>query len=236
MLALPSTGAGREPLAIQLAVEGVVEGGYRFTRYLTSDDAKKPSSIGRFGIATDAKGKKPTAAQAKVVKTAIDRGAAVATAVCRARDLINEPAATMTPTALAAEAQAIAKRHATVTVKVLGPTECAELGMGMFLAVGKGSDEEPRFIHMTYKPKKKPTKRIAIIGKGITFDSGGYSLKPSASMEDMKVDMSGAAAVISAMDAIATLGTSHGIHVIAAWCENMVAGHSYRLGDVWSSS
>ncbi len=235
VLALPSTGAGREPLAIQLAVEGVVEGGYRFTRYLTSDDAKKPSSIGRFGIATDAKGKKPTAAQAKVVKTAIDRGAAVATAVCRARDLINEPAATMTPTALAAEAQAIAKRHATVTVKVLGPTECAELGMGMFLAVGKGSDEEPRFIHMTYKPKKKPTKRIAIIGKGITFDSGGYSLKPSASMEDMKVDMSGAAAVISAMDAIATLGTSHEIHVIAACCENMVSGHAYRLGDVLTS-
>ena len=104
--------------------------------------------------------------------------------------------------------------------------------MGMFLAVGRGSDQEPRFIHMIYKPAKKPKKRICFIGKGITFDSGGYSLKPSQAMEDMKVDMSGAAAVISAMDAIATLGSEHEIHVVAACCENLVSGRAYKLGDV----
>src|SRR5205807_5392666 len=90
-------------------------------------------------------------------------------------------------------------------------------------------------IHLTYKPKKKAKKKIAIIGKGVTFDSGGYSLKPSQSMEDMKVDMSGAAAVISAMDAIATLGSDYEVHAISAACENLVSGNAYKLGDVLKS-
>jgi leucyl aminopeptidase len=165
----------------------------------------------------------------------VTRGQAVAASVCRARDLVNEPAAAMTPTVLAAEAEAIAKKHPSVTVQVLGPKKCEQLGMGMFLAVARGSEEEPRFIHMTYKPKKKAKKRIALIGKGLTFDSGGYSLKTSQGMEDMKVDMSGAAAVISAMDAIATLGSEHEIHVVAACCENLVSGRAYKLGDILKS-
>jgi len=107
--------------------------------------------------------------------------------------------------------------------------------MGMFLAVGQGSDEKPAFIHMTYKPAKKPKKKICFIGKGVTFDSGGYSLKPSNAMEDMKIDMSGAAAVISAMDAIATLGSEHEVHALAACCENLVSGRAYKLGDVLKS-
>ena len=138
----------------------------------------------------------------------------------------------MTPKRMADVAKAIAKKHKSVTVKVLGPKECEKLGMGMFLAVGQGSDEETRLIHLTYKPTKKPKKKIALIGKGVTFDSGGYSLKPSASMLDMKVDMSGAAAVISAMDAIAEIGSPHEVHVIAACAENMVSGNAYKLGDV----
>jgi leucyl aminopeptidase len=159
----------------------------------------------------------------------------VGSAVNRARDLINEPAAHMTPAQLAAEAQAIAKKHPSLSVEVLGPKECAKLGMNMFLAVGQGSDQESRLIHITYKPKKKAKKKVAIIGKGVTFDSGGYSLKPSQSMEDMKVDMSGGAAVISAMDAIATLGSEHEVHAICAACENLVSGRAYKLGDVLKS-
>jgi leucyl aminopeptidase len=118
---------------------------------------------------------------------------------------------------------------------VLDAKKCEELGMGMFLAVSKGSDQEPRFIHMTYKPAKKSKKKICFIGKGITFDSGGYSLKPSQAMEDMKVDMSGAAAVIAAMDAIASLGSEHEVHAVAACCENLVSGRAYKLGDVLTS-
>jgi leucyl aminopeptidase len=141
----------------------------------------------------------------------------------------------VTPSVLAADAQAIAKKHKSITVTVLDAKKCAELGMGMFLAVGQGSDQEPKFIHMTYKPAKKAKKKVCFIGKGITFDSGGYSLKPSASMEDMKVDMSGAAAVISAMDAIATMGSQYEIHAVAACCENLVSGRAYKLGDVLTS-
>src|SRR5262249_16272538 len=110
-----------------------------------------------------------------------------------------------------------------------------KLGMGMFLGVAQGSDEEPRFIHLTYKPRSKPRKRIALIGKGVTFDSGGLSLKPSQSMEDMKTDMAGAAAVIASIAAIAELGVPFEVHAIAACTENMPSGHSYKLGDVLRS-
>ncbi len=230
---LPAFGANREALLVQMTAEGVVEGGYKFARYLTGDDAKKPATLKSFGILTDARGKKPTATQAKAFTAAIERGQVIARAVNHARDLINEPAAVITPTALAADAQAIAKKHkGALAVTVLSAKQCAELGMGMFLAVGQGSDQESKFIHLTYKPTKKPKKRICFIGKGVTFDSGGYSLKPSQSMEDMKVDMSGAAAVISAMDAIATLGSEHEVHAVTAACENLVSGRAYKLGDV----
>jgi leucyl aminopeptidase len=232
---LPALGANREAALIQLATEGVVLGLYRFARYLTSEESRRPSSLARFGIVTDVKGKKPTAAQTRAFAAAIQRGKTIATAVNHARDLINEPAAVITPAALAADAQAIAKRHKSLSVTVLDVKKCSELGMGMFLAVGQGSEQEPRFIHMTYKPAKKPKKRIALVGKGVTFDSGGYSLKPSQAMEDMKVDMSGAAAVISAMEAIAELGSDYEIHAVAACCENLVSGRAYKLGDVLTS-
>ncbi|HSN28635.1 MAG TPA: M17 family peptidase N-terminal domain-containing protein, partial [Kofleriaceae bacterium] len=224
---LPQLGANREAILVQLAVEGLYEGTYKFARYLTGDDHKKPQSLKSFGIFTDAKGKKPSAAQARAFQTAVTRGNVVAAAVNHARDLINEPAAVITPTSLAADAQAIAKKHkGSLHVTVLTPKQCQELGMGMFLAVGQGSDQEPRFIHITYKPAKKPKKKICFIGKGVTFDSGGYSLKPSNAMEDMKIDMSGGAAVIAAMDAIATLGSDYEVHAVCAACENLVSGRA----------
>jgi len=233
---LPQLSGNREAALVQMTAEGVALGTYKFGRYLTGDDHKRPTSLKTFGVMTDLKGKKPTATQTKAFTAAVSRGTTIASAVNHARNLINEPAAVVTPSALAADAQAIAKKHkGSVSVTILDPKKCAELGMGMFLAVGQGSDQEVRFIHMTYKPAKKPKKRICFIGKGVTFDSGGYSLKPSQSMEDMKVDMSGAAAVISAMDAIATIGADHEIHVVAACCENLVSGRAYKLGDVLTS-
>jgi len=230
---LPALGAGREQALVQLLVEGTHLGTYKFGRYFTGEDHKRPMALKTFGVYLDSKGKKPAAAQVKAFSQAVSRGTQIAQAINHARDLVNEPAAAVTPIALAADAQAIAKKHkGSLTVTVLDAKKCQELGMGMFLAVGRGSDQEPRFIHMTYKPSKKPKKRICFIGKGITFDSGGYSLKPSQAMEDMKVDMSGAAAVISAMDAIAALGSEHEVHAVAACCENLVSGRAYKLGDV----
>jgi leucyl aminopeptidase len=233
---LPSLGAGREQLLVQMAVEGIHLGGYRFGRYLTGEDHKKPQALKSFGFLVDAKGKKLTAAQTRQLQAAITRGTAIAHAINNARDLVNEPAAFATPSQIAQHAQAIGKKHkGSVSVTVLDAKKCAELGMGMFLAVGQGSDQEPRFVHMTYKPAKKPKKRIVFVGKGVTFDSGGYSLKPSTAMEDMKIDMSGAAAVISAMDAIAALGSDYEVHVVSALCENLVSGRAYKLGDVLKS-
>jgi len=231
---VPALGA-RQATAVQHLVEGALLGTYKFSRYLTSEESKKTPALRSFGLFTDSKGARITAAAAKVVTSAIGRAEVVAGAVNRARDLVNEPAAAMTPTQLASEAEGIVKRHESLSLQVHGPKKCEELGMGMFLAVGQGSEQEPRLIHITYKPAKKAKKRIVLIGKGITFDSGGYSLKPSNAMEDMKVDMSGAAAVISAMDAIAQLGSEHEIHAIAACCENLVSGRAYKLGDVLRS-
>jgi leucyl aminopeptidase len=233
---LPPLGANREATLVQMVAEGVLLGTYRFARYLTSDDAKKPTTLKSFGVVTDVKGKKPTAAQARAFASSVERGRIVSAAINHARDLINEPAAVITPAALAADAQAIAKKHkGTLTATVLDAKKCEELGMGMFLAVGKGSDQEPRFIHLQYTPPKKAKKKVCFIGKGVTFDSGGYSLKPSQAMEDMKIDMSGAAAVLSAMDAIATLGSPYEVHAVAACCENLVSGRAYKLGDVLKS-
>jgi len=237
-LVVPPVGGGREAAAIQMLAEGALLGTYKFSRYLTGADAKKAPSLAEFGFITSTgpgKGKKPTAAQQRTLKAAYERAQVIAAAVSKARDMINEPAAYMTPSQVAAEAEAIAKKHPTVKVQVLGAKKCEDLGMGMFLAVGKGSDQESKLIHLTYTPKGKAKKKIALIGKGVTFDSGGYSLKPSNAMEDMKVDMSGAAAVISAIDAIATLGADAEVHAVAACCENLVSGRAYKLGDVLAS-
>ncbi len=241
VMALPPVSAKHTDRTLQLAIEGALLGSYRFSKYRTDDsrrnDALKTVLLsferGRGGSAGKKRGKQ-TASQTREQKASIDRARIVAEAVCHARDLINEPAAVMTPTRLADEARQVGKRHG-LTVKVLGPKECEKLGMGMFLAVGQGSEQEPRFIHMTYTPPRRPKRRIALIGKGVTFDSGGYSLKQSQAMEDMKVDMSGAAAVIAAMGAIAQIGSPHEVHAIAACCENLVSGRAYKLGDVLKS-
>ncbi len=212
---------------LQLLTEGALLGRYKFGRYLTSDDAKRPDPVESFTLVTSAKA-------ADAYARATKRAEIVATAVMKARDFINEPAGTMTPRRMEEEARALAKAHG-LTIDVLGPDKCRELGMGMFLAVSQGSVEEPRFIHLSYKPAGTAKKRVALIGKGVTFDSGGLSLKPNEGMLDMKVDMSGSAAVIAAIAAIAQLGSPHEVHAFAALTENMPSGSSYKLGDVLKS-
>jgi leucyl aminopeptidase len=213
--------------ALQFLVEGVLLGRYRFDRYLTGEDARKPDTLEHAIVVG---GGTSEAAFARVVR----RGEIVAAAVSRARDWVNEPAGALTPRRLAAEAESLAQAHG-IQTKVLGPAECRELGMGMYLAVAQGSDEEPRFIHLTYKPKTPAKRRVCIIGKGVTFDSGGLSLKPSNAMEDMKIDMAGAAAVLSSVIALAELESPVEVHAIAACTENMPSGKAYKLGDVLRS-
>lgn len=230
----PALDAKSHEIQVQHTVEGAILGAYRFRRYL-SEDPDGGREVTEVILAPDPLGKtKSNAGRTRALKAAVDRGEAVATAICNARDMVNEPAGHMTPSQMASEARKLAKLTG-VTVKILSRKECEKLGMGMFLGVAQGSDQEPKLIHITYSPKKKASKRVALIGKGVTFDSGGYSLKPSSAMEDMKLDMAGAAAVIGAMGAIARIGSEAEVHGIAACCENMVSGGAFKLGDVLKS-
>jgi leucyl aminopeptidase len=231
--AMPYVERVAQERAAQFLAEGAAGGAYRFDKYFTGD-RKKPDTVEEFKLAASADNVE--ASRTEALRNGLQRGEQVAAAVALARDLINEPAGEMTPKKMAEVAQRVAKQHG-LECKVLGPKECEKLGMGMYLAVAQGSDEEPRFIHLTYRPKGRTAakKKIALVGKGVTFDSGGLSLKPSNAMEDMKVDMSGAAAVISAIGVLADLAVPYEVHAVAACTENMPSGKSYKLGDVLKS-
>ena len=151
-----------------------------------------------------------------------------------ARDMVNEPAGTMTPTALAEEARKMAKACG-LNLSLGDRKKLEELKMGMFIGVTQGSREEPRLIHLSYIPQntdhaKRPA--VALIGKAITFDSGGLSLKTAEGMVDMKTDMAGSAAVLGAMSVIAWLKPPFPVHAYMGACENMPSGTAYRPGDV----
>lgn len=161
----------------------------------------------------------------------------VADGVTVARDLVNTPAKDMTPTRLAEVAQNIAGMAGrSIKVKVLDREQCEKKKMGAYLAVAQGAEQPPKFIHLTYKPEKKAKKKIALVGKGVTFDSGGLSLKPSDSMMTMKCDMAGAATVLGVFATLARLKPKAEVHGIIAATENMPSGSAIRPGDVVKAS
>ncbi len=160
--------------------------------------------------------------------------------VCLTRELANAPANYMTPSKLAQTAVELAERHL-LEINVLEKEDCERLGMGAYVSVSQGSDTPPKFIHLCYKPKKidpnAPFKKIALIGKGVTFDSGGLNLKVGASqIELMKYDMSGAAAILGVAEAIGAIKPDKEIHFIVAATENMINGKATRPGDVVTAS
>ncbi len=148
-----------------------------------------------------------------------------------ARDLINEPANSVTASVLAQHAEAIAKAGG-LRIRVYDRAACARMGMGAFLGVNKGSQEPPRFIHLAYTPKRRAARRIVLIGKGITFDSGGLDLKPPDAMERMKGDMSGAAAVLGVMKVLPRLAPPVEVHGLIAATDNMPSGSATKPGDI----
>tara|TARA_Y100001968_G_scaffold333507_1_gene396787 strand:+ start:8201 stop:9679 length:1479 start_codon:yes stop_codon:yes gene_type:complete len=154
-----------------------------------------------------------------------------------ARELVGAPPNSLTPSELANQALQVAKEH-NLEAKVLEKKECKELGMGSYLAVAQGSDLDPKFIHLTYRPKSSCKNRIVMVGKGLTFDSGGYNLKVGASqIEKMKYDMGGSAAVIGAARAIGEIRPANTeIHFIVAACENMINGSALHPGDIVTAS
>jgi leucyl aminopeptidase len=202
--------------------EGIILGSYQYTRYKTQmKDA--PKGIQKLIFKT------PGDALASV-KSSLATAQSYCAGAVLARDLINGAPSDVIPKVLADTARGFAKGP--VRVKIFGKKELKRMGAGGLLGVNIGSAQEPYLIHLHYKPAGKPKKSVAIVGKGITFDSGGLSLKPAGSMETMKMDMAGAAAVLGVFSQIALLKPNVEVHGIIATTENMPGGRAYKPGDV----
>ena len=216
--------AGLDPAECAQAIaEGAVLGTYRFDRHKKADD--EATKFNTLTIVEHDQAKVDT------MTRAADRGVIMAQATNFARDLSNEPANVLTPTEMAARAEAMAAEHG-LGCRIIDRDECAEMGMGSFLGVAKGSDQPPKFIVLTYRGAAHDAKPLGLIGKGITFDTGGISIKPAAGMEEMKGDMSGGACVIAAMQAIARLKLPINATCLVPATENMPGGHATKPGDV----
>ncbi|MEM7248984.1 MAG: leucyl aminopeptidase [Acidobacteriota bacterium] len=214
--------------------EGLFLADYSFDTHKSDDgNGKKTPPTRNVTLALSDEAR--TGAKAEVAfRRAVARGNHVA------RDLGNEPSNVLTPVAMAKRAQAIAKEHAEngITCKVLTLADIKKKKMGAFLAVAQGSELEPRFIHLTYTPsagKGRKGKTVGVVGKGLTFDSGGISIKPGAGMQDMKFDMCGSAAVLGLFECLPDLGIRHEVHGFIAACDNMPSGGAYKPGDIITS-
>jgi leucyl aminopeptidase len=209
--------------ATQALVEGTLLGLYRFTRYKnTANDAGK--AIERVTIVERDR------QHLKAMTEAVRRGRILAEATISARDLVNEPGNTLTPTELARRARAMA-RAAGVRCEVLGPRELGQLGAGGLLGVARGSQEPPRLIVLTHAGRRGGP-HLGLVGKGVTFDSGGISIKPAENMEAMKGDMAGAAAAIAAVCAIARLNLPLRVTAVIPATENLPSGSALKPGDI----
>jgi leucyl aminopeptidase len=169
-------------------------------------------------------------------KRGLDHGKAVGLAMSVQRDLANLPGNVCTPTYLAKHAQSIGKKYPSVKVQVLDEAGIRKQKMGCFLAVTQGSEEPPRFIILDYRGGKSTAEPIVLVGKGITFDTGGISLKDPPTMDEMKFDMSGSAAVLAALTLVAELKLPIRVVGLIAACENMPDGRAVKPGDVVTSA
>lgn len=205
---------------VKAAAEAIIMADYSFDKYKTKKEDEKEILVDL--IASD------------TYQAVVDEAVILSSANLTARDLVNEPANVMHPVALGKRAVELGKEHG-FTTEVLGLKEIEELGMHSFLAVAKASSIEPQFIIMRYEGNSEADEKLGLVGKGLTYDSGGLSIKPTASMVDMKSDMAGAAAVIGAMCAIAGSQLKTNVTAVVAACENMIAGNAYKPGDIIQS-
>lgn len=210
-----------QPTAAESIAQGAILGTYQFRKYKKKNDITPLKSI----ILTNVK-----PADKPAVIANLKTGQTLANATVYARDLINEPASHITPTKLAEIAQNLAKENA-ITVKIYNERDIEKMGMGAYYAVAKGSDHPPRLIHLTYTPAK-PKKHLVLVGKGITFDSGGLNIKPAEGLENMKIDMSGAALVLAIFQTLPKIKPNIKVTGIIAAAENMPSGHAVRPGDI----
>jgi leucyl aminopeptidase len=213
LAALPST--IEKKAAAQAIAEGMALAAYRFTSFKAKDDRPAIDTVTVVGA----------------TQAALDRGARVAEAVAFARDLVNTPAGNLTPTRLAELATEIAEREG-LQITVLDEVAIENEGLGALRGVSLGSDEPPRFIELVYEPTGRSRGTVALVGKGITFDSGGLSLKTADGMMTMKTDMAGGAAVLATMSVLPTLGIKTKVIGYIPTTENMPGGRAIKPGDV----
>lgn len=195
---------------------------------LKSDKEKTSKPLNKITIVTDAEEK-------EIVKLAIAEGAAIANGMELTKELANAPGNHCTPTTLANEARKLAKKFTKIKTTVLDEKKMASLGMGSLLSVSRGSKEPAKLITMEYQGAAKSVKPIVLVGKGLTFDSGGISLKPPASMDEMKYDMSGAASVFGTIQAVAELGLKINVVGVIPSSENMPGSQANKPGDIVTS-
>jgi len=218
-------GAGIGNIELEASAEAIAEGAllglYSFIKY------KRPEfeDIEEMLIVVREKGEVP------ILEPAIGKGKVVAEATTLARDMVNEPANYMTPSQMAEAAKEIASKY-NLELKVFDREDMEMMGMGALLGVAKGSNQPPKLITLSYKSDKRSEKAIGFLGKGITFDSGGISIKPSEGMGEMKDDMAGAAAVMTALGAIAQLKPKINVTAIIPATENLPSGTALKPGDV----
>ena len=210
--------------AYQAVAEGIFLSQYSFKRHKTKI-SNKETTINSISIHSS--GEK----NSSLIQKMLNRGEVFATSANLTKDLANEPANYMTPSNLADTALEIAEAHG-LDCQIINKAAAKEMGMGSYLSVAAGSNQEPKFIILKYTHKSAKNKPVALIGKGITFDTGGISLKPSAGMEEMKGDMSGAATVLGVMNAIGQLKPKINVVGIAPCTENMPGGKATKPGDV----
>jgi leucyl aminopeptidase len=210
----------REHQPARAVVEGTLLSAYRFTAFKSGDD-NGSSAVAELIVSDHV----DQAAE-------VARAAVVAEAVNAARDLQNTPANHMTPTALGARAAVLAAGHDALSCEVVGRAEIVARGMGAFAAVAAGSEEEPALITLRYEPEGAVGPVLGFVGKGVTFDSGGISIKPAGSMADMKYDMTGGAAVIEALGAIAALRLPVRVVGVVGATENLLSGSAMKPSDV----
>ncbi len=231
---LEATAATPADLAQALA-EAAILAGYRWDRKTVSPsdepggvhDREKAALASLTVVEKD--GKKKTA-----IRRGLERGEKLARAVVYTRDLGNEPPNTMTPARLADEARKLAREHG-LECKVFARAELEKMGMGGILGVGQGSANDPRMIVLRYRGGRAKDRPVAVVGKAITFDTGGISIKPSASMEEMKFDKMGGCAVLGIMKAAALLELDVNLVGVVPSAENMPSGTAYRPGDILTS-
>ncbi|HEX6788847.1 MAG TPA: leucyl aminopeptidase [Gaiellaceae bacterium] len=215
------------PLPVQAAalIEGTIIGGYSPGQWKTQDPEKRPRPIERIVVSHDATAE---------LHEAAERAALLAERTNRARDLANMPPNELNPHVLGELAQELASEHEHLKAEVLGPRDMDKFGMGAISAVGRGSRNEPRLIVLRYTPPSTThvDVHLGLVGKSITFDAGGISLKPAAKMEDMKGDMAGGAGTLHGIGAIAALGLPVRATAVLAAAENLPGGDAFRPGDI----